>query len=160
MSQITKAPVDEHSVIHSTFNIQRQYPVSPARVFFAFADKEMKRRWLIDGDGWEIYDYESDFRVGGHEMSRFSFRGGPKISNDTQFQDIVPDRRIVFSYRMVIGAKPLSVSLVTVEFFPSGKGTLMSYTEQGAYFDDPDAVKHREIGTRELLEKLATELAV
>jgi uncharacterized protein YndB with AHSA1/START domain len=113
---------------------------------------------LIDGDGWEIYDYTSDFRVGGSDMSRFSFRGSPEIRNDMQYQDIVPDRRIVFTYRMTIGTKPLSASLVTVQLVPSSNGTLMSYTEQGAYFDGADSVEGREHGTRELMDKLAEEL--
>jgi uncharacterized protein YndB with AHSA1/START domain len=140
------------------FNIERKYPVPPARVFFAFADQATKRRWLIEGEGWEVFDFTSDFRVGGSDMSRFSFRGGPEVRNDTQFQDIVPDRRIVFSYRMTVGAKPLSASLVTVELVPSGNGTLMRYTEQGAYFDSADSAQGREEGTRQLLEKLADEL--
>lgn len=53
-------------------------------------------------------------------MSRFSFKGSPEIRNDAQFHDIVRDRRIVFSYRMTLGQKPLSASLVTVELVPTG----------------------------------------
>jgi uncharacterized protein YndB with AHSA1/START domain len=119
VTQKTDASViDKYSIVHGMFNIQRKYPIPPARVFFAFADKATKRRWLIEGEGWEVYDFTSDFRVGGSDMSRFSFKGGPEIRNDTQFQDIVPDRRIVFSYRMTVGTKPLSASLVTVELVP------------------------------------------
>jgi len=159
MSQKTAASViDQYSIVHGMFNIQRKYPVPPARVFFAFADKATKRRWLIEGEGWEVYDFTSDFRVGGSDMSRFSFKGGPEIRNDTQFQDIVPDRRILFSYRMTVGTKPLSASLVTVELVPSSGGTLMTYTEHGAYFDGADSAQGREEGTRQLLEKLAEEL--
>jgi uncharacterized protein YndB with AHSA1/START domain len=157
MNQATKR--DEYAVAHSTFTIERTYPVPPARVFFAFADKATKRRWLIEGEGWEIYEFTADFRVGGSDMSRFSYKGSPEIRNDTQYQDIVADRRIVFSYRMTLGDTPLSVSLVTVEFTAAGGGTLMTYTEQGAYFDSTDSAKGREEGTRGLLEKLAEELS-
>lgn len=149
---------DDYAVAHASFTIERTYPVPPSRVFFAFADTATKRRWLIEGEGWEIFEFTSDFRVGGSDMSRFSFKGGPEIRNDTQYQDIVSDRRIVFSYRMAIGDKPLSVSLVTVQLDATAAGTLMTYTEQGAYFDSADSVKGREEGTRGLLEKLAAEL--
>jgi uncharacterized protein YndB with AHSA1/START domain len=149
---------EEQSIIHSTFSIERTYPQSPARVFFAHANQAMKRRWLAEGEGWEVFKFTVDFRVGGSEISRFSFRGGPEISYDAQFQDIVPDRRIVFAYRMAIGPHPISVSLSTVELMPAGMGTLLRYTEQGVYFDDPGAPKSREEGSRELLEKLAAEL--
>lgn len=150
---------DQTSVIHSTFTIERIFEVPPKKVFHAFADKETKRRWLIEGEGWNIHAYEADFRVGGSDASRFDYQGGPELTNDTQYQDIVPDQRIVFSYRMTMGGKPLSASLVTVEFTASGKGTVMTYTEQGAYFDGgQEAAKGREEGTRWLMDRLAAEV--
>jgi uncharacterized protein YndB with AHSA1/START domain len=160
MNQKTAVPVsDQDPIVHSTFSVERTYPVPPARVFSAFANQATKRRWFAEGEGWEVFEFTLDFRVGGSEVSRFSYLGGPEIRNDTQFQVIVPDRRIVFSYRMAIGPKPLSVSLSTVELVRSGSGTLMTYTEQGTYFDSADSVKGREQGSRWLLERLAEELA-
>jgi uncharacterized protein YndB with AHSA1/START domain len=152
------APNDKHSVVHSTFRIERTYAASPARVFAAFAETEKKRRWFVEGDGWEIYQYEADFNVGGAETSRFSFKGSPEVRNDTVYQDIVPDQRIVFTYRMAIGPKPLSASLTTIELTPAGAGTLLVYTEQGAFFDGADSAQGREEGCRGLLEKLAAEV--
>jgi hypothetical protein len=43
----------------------------------------------------------------------FSFR---RFRLDAQFQDIVPNERIIFCYRMTAGAALLSVSLSTAEF--------------------------------------------
>ncbi len=149
---------DEHSVIHSTFTIERTYPHSPARVFHAFADKATVRRWRVEGDGFAIAEFSFDFRVGGGEVSRFSYGGGPEIRLDAQFQDIVPVQRIVFSYRMAIGQQAMSASLTTVELTPDGGGTRLTYTEQGAFFDGVDSAKGREEGTRGLLEALAAEL--
>lgn len=155
----TARKTDAPAVLHSTFVIERTYPQSPAKVFKAFADKEMKRRWLIEGEGWEIFAYESDFRVGGGDSSRFSYKGGPELTNDTQYQDIVPNERLVFSYRMTMGGKPLSASLTTIELKPSGSGTLLVQTEQGAYFDAENGAEGREEGTRWLLDRLGEELA-
>lgn len=147
------------SVTHSTFSIERTYPQPPARVFFAYADQAMKRRWFVEGEGWEIESFTLDFRLGGAESSRFRFKGGPVITYDAVIHDIVPERRIVTAYRMAVEGRPLSVSLGTVELRPAAGGTLLRYTEQGAYFDDPTAPGPREEGTRELLERLAEELA-
>ncbi len=155
MDTETQVQVEPKVVIeHGQFTVSRTYPVPPARVFFAFSDKEMKRRWLIEGEGWEVFEFTSDFRVGGADVSRFRFQDGPEIRNDTQFQDIVPDRRIAFTYRMAIGAKVLSASLVTVEFDVASGGTKMTYTEQGAYFDGTDSAKGREEGTIYLMGRL------
>ena len=158
MNNKTAAPVDQYAVAHGTFSVERTYPVPPARVFSAFANQATKRRWFAEGEGWEVFEFTLEFRVGGSEVSRFRFKDGPEIRNDTQFQDIIPDRRIVFSYRMTIGPQPLSVSLSTVELIRSGDDTVMKYTEQGAYFDGADAVRNREMGSRQLMEKLAEEL--
>ena len=38
----------ERSVTHATFTVERTYDASPARVFNAFADPAIKRRWLND----------------------------------------------------------------------------------------------------------------
>ena len=71
---------------------------TPERVFAAFADKTKKRRWCVEGEGFTIEEFEMDFRVGGRERSRFRFEGGPAIVCDAVYQDIVPDKRIVFVY--------------------------------------------------------------
>jgi hypothetical protein len=39
-----------------------------------FRDPAAKRRWFIEGEGWDVESYESDFRVGGLETSRFRFK--------------------------------------------------------------------------------------
>jgi uncharacterized protein YndB with AHSA1/START domain len=59
--------------------------VPPARVFAAFANGATKRRWFAEGEGWEVLEFTLDFRVGGGEVSRFRFRDGPEIRNDTIF---------------------------------------------------------------------------
>jgi uncharacterized protein YndB with AHSA1/START domain len=151
-------PANPSAVVHSTFSIERTYPSPPARVFAAFANQEIKRRWFAEGEGWQVDEFTVDFRVGGHEVARFRFKGGPPMGNDTVYLDIVPDRRIVLAYRMTVGDRRISVSLATVEIAPAGAGTRLVYTEQGAFFEGADAPRQREHGCRWLLEQLAEEL--
>jgi len=158
MTETLAAETQAQAALHSTFFVERDFAQSPERVFRAFADKETVRRWRVEDDGCEVHEFAFDFRVGGHEVSRFSFGGGPEIRLDAEFQDIVPDQRIVFTYRMGMGPTPFSASLTTVEFAPHGSGTRLTYTEQLAMLDGSDSAAGREEGCRFLMEKLAREL--
>jgi uncharacterized protein YndB with AHSA1/START domain len=149
---------DQGSVVHSTFSIEQRYPSPPSRVFAAFANQETKHRWFVEGEGWEVDEFTLDFRVGGREVSRFRFRGGAPMGNDTIYLDIVPGQRIVFAYTMTTGDRRISVSLATVEITPAGDGARLVYTEQGAFFEGADKPEGRKAGCRQLLEKLGEEL--
>ena len=148
----------ERSVQHATFTIERVYGASAARVFKAFADPAAKRRWFVEGEGWDVEEFTMDFRVGGEERGRFRFRGGPLIRNDTVYQDIVPDRRIIVAYTMTVGENRISASLATMQFDPAAAGTRLTFTEQGAYLDGYADAAEREQGFRGLLDQLEAEL--
>ena len=149
----------ERSVTHATFTVERSYDAAPARVFHAFEDPAAKRRWFAEGEeGWEVLSFEAGFDVGGFERSRFRFKGGPLIANDTVYQDIVPNERIIIAYTMTVDGQRISASLATMEFRKQGKGTHLTYTEQGAYLDGLADVQERKVGCAELLETLAKEI--
>jgi len=148
------------NVTHATFVIERVYPQSPARVFHAFADPKAKAKWFHGPtDEWQEEKTEMDFRVGGREFStgRLHRDATPHIFS-ALYQDIIPDRRIVFSYDMLIGEQRISVSLTTIELRSEGPGTRLLFTEQGAYLDGYDDAGARERGTRELLDQLGRSL--
>ena len=156
--------MEQPSVIHSTFVIERSYPKAPERVFAAFADAAKKRRWFAEGDIQEVEESAMDFRVGGAERLRYRFKEGTPfpgvaITNEGSFQDIVPNRRVVTASTMTLGDKRFSASLVTIELLPTDKGTDLICTHQGAFLEGADGPQIREAGWRKLLDRLATELA-
>jgi uncharacterized protein YndB with AHSA1/START domain len=156
--------MQQRTVTHSTFVIERSFPLAPGRVFAAFADPVKKRRWYTGGRSMETEEFEMNFRPGGHDRALYRlgpdspFPGMP-VLNQTVYQDIVPDCRIVLAYSMTLGDRRISASLATFEFLPSDTGTDLVFTEQGAFFAGADGPQMREDGWRKLLDRLAAELA-
>ena len=155
----------ERSVIHDTFVIERTYPASASRVFAAFASREAKDAWGETGDMAEAEPATGpvafDFRVGGHERFGNVYQG-VRFTYDAVYYDIVPDQRLVYSYEMYADGVRLSVSVATIEFVSTDDGSVLTWTEQGAYldgFDGPDAPQLRQGGTSEMLDGLAKYLA-
>ncbi len=151
-----------NEVVHGSFTIQRRYASTVAKVWNAFSDQEVKRRWFAEGEGFEVIEYGLDFRVGGREHARFNALNAPVelgvISNETRYFDIRELQRIVMAYSMSNDETPFSTSLVTITFEPDGDGTVLRFVESAAFFEAADGVRMREMGTRSLLEALAKEL--
>jgi len=143
--------MNERSVVHNTFVVERVYKAPPAKVFAYWADPSLKGQWFSKPDAF-------DFRVGGGESSQGGPPGGPVFNFNARYQDIVPDERIVYTYTLDMDETRMSVSATTVEFKPEGEGTKLIFTEQGVYLDGYDTPAQREHGTKEMLDKLGVQL--
>lgn len=155
--------MSETSTIHNTFVIERSYPQPPDRVYAAFAQPARKRRWYTEGEH-EIQEFEMEFRVGGQERLRYRFKeghpiAGSEIANESIYQEIEPDKRIVMTSKMSLNGKPIVVMLATFEFVPAEKGTDLILTHQGTFIEWPDGVKMIEAGWRGLIDRLEKHLA-
>lgn len=150
------------TVTHHSFTIERELPHAPARVFAAWADPKAKAQWFAAPKSLcaEVIR-KQEFKVGGTERLKGQWNTGKVSDFHCVYQDIVPDRRIVYCYNMYVNDEKLSVSLATIEFEPKsgGKATKLILTEQGAYLDgNQDGGPSREQGTRVLVESLAKYL--
>ena len=150
--------MQERSVTHTTFVIERNYPAPPRRVFAAFSDPATKRRWFAEPEEAVMEEFSMDFRVGGTERARFRGKNGMVFTNDTVYRDIVPEHRVVIAYNMSVGDQRISSSQATTEFLSTDKGTTLIFTEQAAFFEGADGPEMREAGWRKLLEQLGKEL--
>ena len=147
------------SAQHATFVIERTFAASPAQVFAAWASEQAKSRWFAGSEAWKEDSRSFDFRVGGREHLRGTWRDGHVSDFEAHYHDIVPNQRIVYSYGMHIDDARISVSLSTVEFRSAPGGTRMIYTEQAVFLDGYDDAGSRERGTRALFDKLDEALA-
>jgi uncharacterized protein YndB with AHSA1/START domain len=151
--------MSEPSVIHHTFVIERNYPATPEKVFEALSDPAKRRQWLLAGQNHEVEHFEIDFRTGGRERSVSRFGPatpfpGTLLVREAEFQDIVPNRRVVASSSMAMGERRFSVSLETFELLPVEKETELVFTHQAAYFEGSDGPAMREGGWQKLLGNL------
>jgi len=143
-----------HSVLHATFTLERTYPVTPARVFAAWAEPAAKARWFAGPDA----GHELDFRVGGREkVHRDGRNGDPALTFESVYQDIVSGERIVYTSTLSADNRLATVSLTTVQFRAAGNGTQLVLTEQGTFLDGQEQPGWREKGTGTWLDALATE---
>ena len=150
--------MSKHSAVHATFTIERNLAATPERVYKAFADPAAKRKWFVGPSDWEGSPLKMDFKVGGKETVSGGPQKGPIHTYTSTFMDIVPNQRIVTCYEMHMDKVRISVSVATLEFASSGKGTKLKLTEQGVFLDGYDDAGSRERGTRGLLDQLEASL--
>jgi uncharacterized protein YndB with AHSA1/START domain len=148
----------KRSTTHATFVIERAFKAPPDKVFDAFANPQSKAKWFGGPEEWTKSNHQLDFRVGGKESVSGGPAGGVVHHYIAEYWDIVPNERIVSSYEMRLDARRISVSLATMDFKPSGGGTIFMLTEQGVFLDGYDDAGERERGTLELLGQLETYL--
>lgn len=143
--------MNEHSVKHDSFFIERNYNASLSKVFAAWTDPSVKANWFAKAD-------EFDFRVGGREIIRGSSPEGTVYTSVATYQEIVPENRMVYTLSIDMGETRISVSVITVEFKSESAGTQLIYTEQCAFLDGLDSLEDHKLGAKDFLDKLDTEL--
>jgi uncharacterized protein YndB with AHSA1/START domain len=148
----------DRSVAHGTFTLERKYPAAPARVFKAWSDPQIKRRWY-GGSEQEEAGRVFEFQPGGLEVHAGKGPEGQPYVFESRYYDIVPDRRIVYAYEVKIDGVRHSVSIAAVEFDADGTGTRLTVTEQGAFLDGHEIPDERIGGTEWVLDRLGEFLA-
>ena len=155
MQEAPSAPFGpRHAIIQATFVLERRYAAAPGCVFAAFADPALKVRWF-GAPAESRRDRSFDFRVGGREVANGYSPGGQIYGYRAVYREIVPDRRIIFTYDMTLGGRRLSISLATIDIEPQAGASLVRYAEQAVFLDGLDDPWRRRHGTAILLARLA-----
>lgn len=160
----------EPKVVHSTFVVDRSFSKPVATVFAALSKPEKVKQWFAEGQGHDLVEFKLDFAVGGTQRLVYRMREGTPVAglvidNESRFQEIIPDDRVVMVTTMKFDGKRILASQITFELVPVEKGTDAIGTElicthQGAYFEGSPAQFPQMLkeGWTALLEKLAKVL--
>jgi len=133
--------------------LQRRLKARPATVWRAWTDPDRILRWW-GTEGAQALEATCDLRIGGR--FRVVFRSADGESHDVSgvYREIVPDRRLVFSWAW--RTTPERESQVTLELEPAGDGTLLTLTHE-RFADEKASDDHRG-GWNEALERLSVAI--
>lgn len=133
----------------------------PDRVYRAWLDPDLIRRWFAPGD-YVVSAAEVDEQVGGRHSVRQTDATGVDVGGfESEFLELVPDRRIVLRWGFVGPdrvADPAHDSRLTIELAPTGDGrttlTLRHERLDGLRAARPDVADNVALGWRQALAHL------
>lgn len=99
-------------------------------------------------------DVELDFRQSGHYAIRMRLPGGQVFTTAGVFEEIVPNRRIVMTWRC--DAFPDPTTRVTVRFIEDGAGTIVKVLHEN--FENADTCTNHSHGWELCLAELQSVL--
>jgi uncharacterized protein YndB with AHSA1/START domain len=137
--------------------IRRVFNARPSTVFDAMTKPEVLRRWWAPKAlGVDLFEVESDPRVGGRYRFVFGRSGAPPMAFSGVYTEVVPGERLV--YTQIFEPMPdTGEGLITITFEKHAAGTLFVSHELYPSKEVLDgAIKSgMEGGMRETLEQLA-----
>lgn len=133
-----------------TLRVARRITAPANRVFDAWLDPEMLSRFMCPDHGMGVKSAETDPRVGGRYSVVMLGESGTEIPHWGAYREIVPDRKIVFTW-----CSPYSVddSTVTLTFEPDGDATLVTLVHER--FLSEEFRDNHERGWTSILARLA-----
>lgn len=104
--------------------IVRTLDAPPALVFEAWTSAEHAQHWWYprqDSEDFRCVSFEMDFRVGG--AWRYCIRSPKGVDTWAHgtYREIVPGKRLVFSFQWEWGSQPSPDTIITVSFEPEGR---------------------------------------
>lgn len=140
----------------SALCLRRRYPVSAEKVWRAWTDPQALIRWFGPGEPDSVTVAEVDLRVGGRYHIVFHTPDGEDHDVGGVYQEVVPHRRLVFSWAW--RSTPERVSRVTLELEPQRDGGCELLFTHDRFFDAAARANH-ERGWRPTFDKLDHFLA-
>lgn len=124
--------------------LERLLDAPPERIFAAWTDPVVLRRWWAAQPDWTAVAASTDVRVGGRYRLSMQDADGGIRSVAGEYLEVDPPRRLRYTWMWeshsdsaAVGA----VTVVTVEFVPDGSGTRVTLEQRG-FADESDRDSH------------------
>lgn len=137
-------------------DLTERFGAPPEKVYAAFVSPEAVPHWF-GGQGYRVTSATIDARTGGRY--RFDVRS-PENETYTvagTYLEVVPNRRLVFTWAWLSSGPDAAAMRVTVEFIGDGEGTLLRLTHE--MFPDTGNRDNHAKGWAASFERLAVHLA-
>ncbi len=150
---------------HAVVRLERTIPAPPQRVYRAWVEPDLLRRWMAPG-GLEVQRVEVDERVGGHYRLWHADTDSDVGGFDCELIELVPDQRIVFRWGFVGPERtngPAYDSLLTVTL-REAPGGVTALTLVHEHLEElaaamPRVAENVGAGWAQVLEKLTATIA-
>ena len=142
--------IAESTSTANTLRIERRLTASPARVFAAWTNVEQVKRWAAPGP-MEVAAAEVDLKVGGRYRIAMAGPDGTTHVAVGEYREVVPNARLVYTWRWESWRESHRDSIVTVEFNADGGGTTLRLTH--SELPDENAVTQHTAGWEGSLAK-------
>ena len=117
---------------HAAVRLERLIPAPPHRVYRAWLEPDLLRRWLAPGD-LQVTRVEVDERVGGHYRVWHADAGSEVGGFECELLELVPDRRIVLRWGFAGPRRtegPVYDSLLTITLRGAPGGTALTLVHE------------------------------
>ncbi len=139
----------------------RSLDAPPELVFEAWTSAEHARRWWYPrqhGKDFACIAFEMDFRIGGAYRYCIRSPGGQETWANGRFREIVPNRRLEFTFQWEWTPEASDETLIAVTFEPQGRaGTTLTFTQSP--FNSVEMRAGHEGGWGAVLDRLAEHVA-
>jgi uncharacterized protein YndB with AHSA1/START domain len=133
--------------------LTRRFDASPERVFDAWLDPLVARRWLFTAPTSQANETEIDPRVGG-KWRIADRRDGVDYMGHGEYLEIDRPRRLVFTFGMPQFSPVFN--RITVEIEPDAEGCILTLTHEGVQPSDREGL---EMGWGDMFDHLTVALA-
>ena len=122
-----------------SLTLQRRLNATPAKVFRAWTEPAQFMTWMHPG-GSDVVSAELDVRVDGRYAIVYRKPDGDEIEVRGQYLEVVPDRKLVFTWNWCY--RPEHESQVTLLLEPEGNATWLTLTHE-RLADEAQCEDHR-----------------